>query len=99
MSSTADVGALLFGIVVGWVTYRTLIRSSAGVQLSDIATVIGAVGGAAVTGLFNNKHLFGLYAVGLAAGFFAYLLVFWLLNGKEGTRTVMGDGELPRKFN
>jgi uncharacterized membrane protein YeaQ/YmgE (transglycosylase-associated protein family) len=99
VSDAADVGALLFGIVVGWVTYRTLVRSSAGVQLSDIATVIGAVGGAAVTGLFDSKHLFGLYAVGLAIGFFAYLIVFWILNGKDGTRTVMGDGELPRKFN
>jgi uncharacterized membrane protein YeaQ/YmgE (transglycosylase-associated protein family) len=86
----SDVGALCFGLVVGWVTYRTLRRSSEKVGLSNIATVIGAVGGAAVTGLFDDDDLFGLYSIGLAIGFFAYvalaLTVFkdseWLGNGE-----------------
>lgn len=70
-----SIGAVAFGVVVGWVTYRTLRRRSSAVELSDIATVIGAVGGAAVTALFQNGDLFGWYAIGLAVGFFGYLLL------------------------
>lgn len=71
----AVIGALCFGVVVGWVTYRTLRRSDDTVGLSDIASVIGAVGGAAITGLFNSAELFGAYSIGLAIGFFLYLIL------------------------
>jgi len=91
MDGAADWGALLFGVVVGWVTYRTLIRRTGGVQISDIATVVGAVGGAAVTTLFDSKHLFGVYSIGLAIGFFLYLLLYTLLNGTAAAAVVMGD--------
>ncbi|HEY7889805.1 MAG TPA: hypothetical protein VIC29_16415 [Steroidobacteraceae bacterium] len=67
-------GALCFGLVIGWVTYRTLRRTTDTVGLSNIASVIGAVGGAAVTALFNTKELFALYSIGLAIGFFLYLI-------------------------
>ena len=67
-------GAICFGLVIGWVTYRTLRRRAGGASLSDIATVIGAVGGAAVTALFKDADLFGAYCIGLAAGFFLYFL-------------------------
>ena len=88
-----EIGAIAFGIVVGWITYRTLARQTEGVAVSDIATVVGAVGGGAVVGLFDNERLFGFYAIGLAIGFFAYLAIFAALNGREKTRTVMGDGD------
>jgi hypothetical protein len=68
------VGAWCFGFVIGWVTYRTLRRTGEPVALSNIATVIGAVGGAAVTALYT-KDLFGWYAIGLAGGFFLYLIL------------------------
>ncbi len=73
--SSGEVGAVCFGVVIGWIAYRTLRRTSDEVKLSDIATVIGAVGGAAVTALFNSQNLFGCYAIGLAGGFFAYLIL------------------------
>jgi hypothetical protein len=73
--TTAEIGAVCFGIVIGWIVYRTLRRTSDAVKLSDIATVIGAVGGAAVTTLFNSESLFGCYSIGLAGGFFAYLIL------------------------
>ena len=77
------VGAALFGLVIGWVTYRTLRRSKQDVGLSDIASVIGAVGGAAVTKLFDNVELFGWYSIGLAVGFFGYFVTALILEGKK----------------
>jgi len=71
----ASVGAILFGVVVGWITYRTLRRSKEGAALSDIAAVIGAVGGAAITGLFDSEALFAWYSIGLFVGFFVYLIL------------------------
>jgi hypothetical protein len=69
------VGALCFGVVIGWVTSRTLRRAKPG-GLTDIATVIGAVGGAAITALFRRETgEFGAYCVGLLFGFFTYLIV------------------------
>jgi hypothetical protein len=72
-------GATAFGVVVGWITYRTLRRTKAS-GLGDLVTVIGAVGGAAVTSLFPaGSEAFGCYGIGLAAGFFFYLLVSLLI--------------------
>ena len=68
------VGAVCFGVIMGWVTYRTLRRTGETVAISNIASVAAAVGGAAVTGLFKG-NLFGWYCIGLAVGFFAYLVL------------------------
>ena len=84
------LGALCFGVVIGWVTYRTLRKQGETVALSNIATVIGAVGGAAVTALFKTPDMFSWYCIGLAGGFFAYLIlavtwfkdVAWLGDGR-----------------
>jgi hypothetical protein len=57
------------------VTYRTLRRRSDGVQLSDIAAVIGALGGGWVTTQFSTQDVFAWYCIGLFCGFFAYLLL------------------------
>lgn len=85
------IGATCFGLVIGWITYRTLRRREGAVALSDIATVLGAVGGAAVTGLFGEAYLFGAYSVGLAVGFFAYFFVALAVHGKEDAGRWMGD--------
>jgi hypothetical protein len=87
--SIETIGAFFFGIVVGWVTYRTLRRQGETVALSNIATVIGAVGGGAVTALFKTADLFGLYCIGLFVGFFAYLI---LGNTIFKNVTWLGDG-------
>ena len=71
----AELGALAFGVVVGWITYRTLRRTTDQASVSDIAAVVGAVGGAAVTSLFDSTELFGWYSVGLFIGFFVYLIL------------------------
>ncbi|GAA3593106.1 hypothetical protein [Streptomyces osmaniensis] len=88
-----EVGALCFGIVIGWITYRTLIRKASGAAVSDIASVIGAVGGAAVTGLFANPRVFAWYCIGLAAGFLMYFILYWILAGHKQLSDVMGGQE------
>lgn len=73
MPSVELIGAFFFGVIIGWVTYRTLRRQQEAVALSNIASVIGAIGGAAVTALFNSPALFGWYSIGLFVGFVSYL--------------------------
>jgi hypothetical protein len=69
-----EVGALCFGLVVGWVTYRTIRRTPTS-GISDIAAVVGAVGGASITALFPAEEaVFGAYGIGLAIGFGLYLV-------------------------
>jgi hypothetical protein len=75
-------GALLFGIVVGWVIYRTLRRKDKA-AVSDVASVVGAIGGAAVSALLKSG-LFGWYGVGLFAGFFLYLVLASTILRKSG---------------
>lgn len=85
-------GALMFGAVVGFITYRTLIRTTDKAAISDLGAVVGVIGGAAVTGLFDphTSDLFGWYAIGLAGGLATYFVVFAVLNGVERTASVMG---------
>ena len=85
------VGAVCFGVVIGWVTYRTLRRREGGAALSDIASVIGAVGGAGVTTRFDDTDVFGAYCIGLAGGFFGYLIVSFLIGGRKEVDGFLGD--------
>lgn len=74
------IGAVAFGVVVGWITYRTLRRREDPAQLSDLAAVIGAVSGGAVTAIpFEDPDVFAAYSIGLAVGFFGYLVTASLL--------------------
>jgi hypothetical protein len=84
-------GAVCFGAVVGFVTYRTLIRTEKA-AITDLGAVVGVIGGGAVTGLFSPEHsdLFGWYSIGLAAGLAVYFGLFWRLNGKAEMAAVMG---------
>lgn len=65
-------GAMAFGVVVGWTTYFILRRAQPK-ALSDITNFILAVGGAAVTTLFDRGgKMFAGYAFGLLIGFTLY---------------------------
>lgn len=88
--TVADIGALCFGVVVGWIVYRTLRRRTDSSAVSDVATVIGAVGGAAVTAVFKTDTLFGFYSIGLAAGFFVYLITSLIISGSKKVDEFMG---------
>jgi hypothetical protein len=82
------VGAGCFGAVIGWFLYYVN-RYRREVVLTDLATVIAAIGGGAVLALFPAKtDLFAAYAVGLAIGFFAYLAVLIVFVAISETVTV-----------
>jgi len=87
-------GAFCFGIVVGYVTYRTLARATTGAAISDIAAVIGAVGGAAVTALYNPEgDSFGWYSIGLATGMATYLVLSLAIRGRTETAAILAEGD------
>ncbi|WP_188187893.1 hypothetical protein [Nonomuraea sp. SYSU D8015] len=79
----AVLGAICFGLVIGWITYRTLRRGEGAVGLSDLAAVLAAVGGGVATALAGEPDVFGAYAVGLAVGFFGCLVVATLMPGSK----------------
>jgi len=74
--TTNEWGALCFGTVIGWFLYFVNRYRRSEASFTDITTVIGAIGGAAVTALFSRDGtLFGAYGIGLAVGFFSYFLI------------------------
>jgi|ERR1043166_4131963 hypothetical protein len=80
------LGAFAFGAVLGWATYF-IMRRAQPTALTDIATIIGVLGGAAILNLFEARGpLFAAYAIGLAIGFFGYFLIFSLIVGKAAMR-------------
>ena len=85
------VGAVCFGVTVGFITYRALVRTTDRAAVSDIAAVIRAVAGGAVTGLFNPEQtdLFGWYSIGLVAGVAVFFLLYLMMNGRADTAKVM----------
>jgi uncharacterized membrane protein YeaQ/YmgE (transglycosylase-associated protein family) len=92
------IGAGAFGAVVGWYVYYINRWRKDDVQLSDIVTLIGAVGGAAVLALFPEKtDLFGAYGIGLASGFFLYFFILVILVNKAPgfTSAWFLDGRAP----
>lgn len=79
-----DWGAFAFGLVIGWCTYFVN-RYRSEVALGDVLTIIGAVGGGAVLALFPaGTALFSSYGVGLAVGFFGYLVVLAVIVRRAG---------------
>jgi hypothetical protein len=91
------IGAGTFGALIGWYLYYVNRQRKSDVQLGDLTTVLGIVGGGAVTALFEAKSvMFGAYGIGLAVGFFSYLIVLiymvarsdnfdadWFLDGRR----------------
>ncbi|MEO7159697.1 MAG: hypothetical protein ABIX00_04130 [Polaromonas sp.] len=93
----AEWGAFAFGVVLGWFVYFTNRYRKGEVQFSDLTTLLGVIGGGAVTALFGEAKtaLFGAYGMGLAVGFFAYflaLMVLVKLSGGVFTATWFLDG-------
>ena len=74
------LGAGGFGALIGWYLYYINRYRKGDVQLSDVVTVVGVLGGGAVLALFPARtDLFGAYGIGLCVGFFGYLIVLIIL--------------------
>ena len=100
-------GSGCFGAIIGWYVYYINRYRKGDVQLSDVVTLIGIIGGAAIQALFKpDGALFGAYGVGLAVGFFGYFLslmflvgvsknfdVDWFLDGRR--KNVAADSFIP----
>ncbi|MGE7384315.1 hypothetical protein ACQKM2_02260 [Streptomyces sp. NPDC004126] len=77
-------GAGAFGAVIGWISYRTLRRAANAPRITDLITVIAALGGGAVINTqFAEPDLFACYGIGLFAGFFGYFAVGLLVDRSE----------------
>jgi hypothetical protein len=97
-STVISIGAVCFGLVVGYITYRTLARKQ-DAAITDIAAVISALGGAAITTWFDNgqpSDSFAWYAIGLLGGMALYLWLSLKINGKEATGKVMAAPDSAR---
>lgn len=92
----AQAGACCFGVAIGYITYRTLVRSTDRTAVSDLAAVIGAVGGGVITGVFPaGSALFAWYSIGLLLGMAVFFAVFGKLNGRKKLAAMMaGDPDV-----
>lgn len=77
------LGALFFGLMVGWIAYRILRQRTSASWISDLIALLGIIVSAGILALFRNDVLFGWYAIGLALGFFSYFAVGVRLYGKQ----------------
>lgn len=77
------LGALCFGLLVGWIVSRVL-RQNVGLPwLQHLIALAGIIIGAAVLALFRDAVPFGWYALGLLLGFFAFVGLGVVLYGKQ----------------
>lgn len=92
-------GPSCFGLVVGYITYRTLARTTANATINDLAVVIAAIGGGTITLLFGKADgsMFGLYAIGLVVGMALYFLMLCITGDKDSAFKVLGVGKGPRQ--
>ena len=94
----APTGAELAGWIDTVVALLAAIKGDDGqpdlpkASISDLGAVVSAIGGAAVTVLFNPRQgdLFGWYSIGLVAGLAAFFLCHLAVNGRERTQQIMG---------
>jgi hypothetical protein len=74
------LGAGGFGALIGWYVYYINRYRKADVQLNDLVTLVGVLGGGAILALFPARtDLFGAYGIGLFIGFFGYFIVLSIL--------------------
>ncbi len=101
------IGAVGFGTIIGWLVYYINRYRKSDVQFSDLATVIGILGGGAILALFPaGTDLFGGYGIGLFIGFFSYFtfLMVWVRISKnftvdwflDGRSKKLGENEIAR---
>jgi hypothetical protein len=80
MSQIQLTGAASFGAVLGWYIYYINRNRKSDVQMGDLVTLVGALGGTVILSLYpQGTDLLGAYGLGLAIGFFGYFLALIVL--------------------
>ena len=90
--STASVGALLLGAVIGYLTHY-LVRRDAQPGIKDLTGIIGAVLGGVVLNVLASPAETSWYLIGLGGGFFLYWAA--LLAGREAIKSPVASRGLP----
>ncbi|MFB8070399.1 MULTISPECIES: hypothetical protein [Streptomyces] len=93
-------GAWAFGVVIGWIAYRTLRRTTDGPRIADLVTVIAALGGGTVVSTqFAEPDLFAMYGIGLMVGFFAYLITGSLMDraARKADQRALAQAPVPQQ--
>lgn len=85
-SAVISIGSVCFGIVVGYITYRTLLQTEKS-QITDLAAVIAAIGGGVVADRFDDRGTdsFGWYSIGLLAGMAVFLVLHLVVTRDDNT--------------
>jgi len=74
------LGAWGFGALIGWYVYYINRYRKGDLQLSDLVTLVGVLGGGTILTLFPaSTDLFGAYGLGLFIGFFSYFIILIVL--------------------
>jgi hypothetical protein len=74
------LGGAGFGALIGWYLYYINRYRKSDVQLTDLVTLVGVLGGGGVLALFPARtDLFGAFGIGLFGGFFGYFVVLIIL--------------------
>jgi hypothetical protein len=69
------IGCICFGTVIGWVLRYVLLFSKE-ITIASMSSIVSAVGGGAITALFDSKgEMFSYYSIGLALGYFTHVLL------------------------
>jgi uncharacterized membrane protein len=78
-----ELGTVFFGLVIDWISYRTMRLTAGADLLAPIALIIATVGGAAVITLAKDEVMFGWYTIGLVIGFLVPVAIGLGLYGKQ----------------
>jgi len=81
--TTASVGAILLGAVIGYLTHY-LVRRDTQPGIKDLGGIIGAVLGGVVLNVVASPAETSWYLIGLGGGFFLYWAA--LLAGREAIK-------------
>ncbi|WP_327250934.1 hypothetical protein [Streptomyces sp. NBC_01244] len=94
-SAIVLVGTVCFGVAVGYITYRTLARTTDKAAITDLATVIGVIGGGVVTTLYGpaDGTMFAWYSIGLLIGMALYVTLSLIIRGKQLTGGILGGDD------
>ena len=77
-------GAGALGLVLGWVLYFSIRGKAGQISVTEFAAIVAAVVGGTVTGtITGDPKMLGAYGLGLAAGFFALLILTALFVRKD----------------